>query len=114
MEFTQTQVNTIVAEAQQAALDASVAFFNQTLGGQDNYPCGFAWVDIYGVKGNTRLGRMLKAAGVERSDYKKCFTIWNPAGISCQNVDAKEVGARAAADVFQKYGFRAYPCSRLD
>jgi hypothetical protein len=74
-------------------------FFHDRLGGRDQYACGFAWCNIYGVKGNTKLGKMLKAAGVEKSDYKKCFSIWNPSGLGCQNVDAKEEGARAAAAV---------------
>jgi hypothetical protein len=56
---------------------------------------------------------MLKAAGV-RQDYTKAFQIWNPSGLSVQNVDCKEVGAQAAADVFKKYGFTAYAGSRLD
>ena len=57
---------------------------------------------------------MLKAAGVDRSDYKKCFSIWDPSGMPVQNVDTKEAGAYAAQKVFEKYGFRAYAGSRLD
>jgi hypothetical protein len=114
MNFTQNQINTIVAEARDAAHQAATNYFHTVLRGQDQYACGFAWVDICGVKGNTRLGRMLKAAGVERSDYKKCFSIWNPSGLPLQNVDVKEAGASAAARVFEKYGFTAYAGSRLD
>jgi hypothetical protein len=112
--YTQEQVNQIVGKAREAAHEAASKFFQEKLGGQDQYACGFAWVDIYGVKGNTRLGKMLKAAGVERSDYKKCFSIWNPADLGVQNVDTLEEGARAAAAVFTQYGFRAYAGSRLD
>jgi len=114
MNFTQDQINAIVAEARQEARRAADKFFQEKLGGRDQYACGFAWVDILGIKGNTRLGKMLKAAGVERSDYKKCFSIWNPADHNCQNVDTKEAGAYAAQKVFEKYGFRAYAGSRLD
>lgn len=114
MDYTQEQVNTIVAEAKEAARKAATEFFNEKLNGQDQFACGFAWVDIYGVRGNTRLGKMLKAAGVERSDYKKCFSLWNPSELPVQNVDTKEAGAYAAARVFEKYGFRAYSGSRLD
>lgn len=114
MEYTQDQVNAIVAEARTEARQAADKFFQEKLNGQDQFACGFAWVDIYGIKGNTKLGKMLKAAGVERSDYKKCFSIWNPANFGCQNVDTLEEGARAAAKVFEKYGFRAYAGSRLD
>ena len=111
--FTQQQINDIVAEAKQAAFAAADKFFQERLGGQDQYACGFAWTNIYGVKGNTRLGKMLKAAGVTQ-DYTKAFQLWNPSGLGCQNVDTKERGAEAAAEVFKKYGFRAYAGSRLD
>ena len=57
---------------------------------------------------------ILKAAGIERSDYKKCFSIWNPSEHGAQNIDTKEAGALAAQKVFEKYGFRAYAGSRLD
>ena len=114
MNFTQDQLNDIVAEARAEAYQAANKFFQEKLGGQDQYACGFAWVDILGIKGNTRLGKMLKVAGVDRSDYKKCFSIWNPSNFGCQNVDTLEAGAEAAAQVFKKYGFQAYAGSRLD
>ena len=113
MNYTQDQVNSIVAEAKQAARDAAEKFFQDKLGGQDQYSCGFAWTDILGVKGNTRLGKMLKAAGVKQN-YSKAFSIWNPSGLGVQNIDTKEAGAEAAARVFEKYGFSAYAGSRLD
>ncbi len=113
MNYTQEQVNQIVSEAKDAAYKAAMQYFNDKLGGRDQYACGFAWVNIHGVKGNTKLGKMLKAAGV-RQDYTKAFQIWNPSGLHCQNVDTKEVGAEAAARVFEQYGFTAYAGSRLD
>lgn len=113
MNYTQEQINSIVAEAKQAAEASARKFFQERLGGVDQYACGFAWVNIYKVKGNTKLGKMLKAAGV-RQDYTKAFSIWNPSGLGVQNVDTLEAGAEAAAKVFQKYGFEAYAGSRLD
>jgi hypothetical protein len=113
MNYTQEQVSEIVKEAQQAAYKAAMEFFYDKLGGRDQYACGFAWVNIHGVKGNTKLGKMLKEAGV-RQDYTKAFQIWNPSGMHCQNVDTLEAGAEAAAKVFTKYGFTAYAGSRLD
>jgi hypothetical protein len=110
---TQEQVNNIVEAAKTAARNAAGKFFQERLNGVDQYACGFAWVNIYGVKGNTKLGKMLKAAGV-RQDYTKAFQIWNPSGMHCQNVDTLEAGARAAAEVFQLAGFEAYAGSRLD
>ena len=113
MEYTVQQIKDIVAQATQAATEAATLFFQTRLGGRDQFACGFAWVNIYGVKGNTKLGRNMKAAGV-RQDYTKAFQLWNPSGLPVQNVDCKEVGAEAAAKVLQKYGFEAYAGSRLD
>jgi hypothetical protein len=113
MNYTQEQIIAIVAEAKSAAREAADRFFQEKLGGVDRYSCGFAWTNIYGVKGNTKLGKMLKAAGVKQ-DYTKAFSIWNPADHNCQNIDTKEAGADAAAVVLRKYGFEAYSGSRLD
>lgn len=106
-------VDAIVAEAKSEARKAAERFFQEKLGGRDQYACGFAWVDIFGVKGNTRLGRAFKDAGVKKS-YSGAFQIWNPSEMYVQNVDTLEAGAQAAADVFKKYGFTAYAGSRLD
>jgi hypothetical protein len=114
MEFTQSQINSIVAEATTEARKAAEKFFQERLGGRDQYACGFAWTNIYGVKGNTRLGKMLAAAGIRKNSYEKTFQMWNPSNMACQNVDTLEEGARAAAEVFRKYGFEAYAGSRLD
>jgi hypothetical protein len=113
MNYTQDQVNAIVLEAKEAAFLAADKFFKEKLGGRDQYACGFAWVNIYKIKGNTKMGKMLKTAGV-RQDYTKAFQLWNPSGYGCQNVDTLEHGATAAAQVFAKYGFEAYAGSRLD
>jgi hypothetical protein len=113
VDYSKEQIQTIIAEAKHEAYLAADKFFKERLGGEDKYSCGFAWVDIFGIKGNTRLGRALKAAGVRKS-YTGGFQIWNPSGYGCQNIDTLEEGARAAAKVFEKYGFTAYAGSRLD
>jgi hypothetical protein len=113
MEYTVEQVKDIVAEAKAEARKAADAYFQKELGGVDQYACGFAWVEIFGIKGNTKLGKTLKAAGIEQN-YTKAFSLWNPSEHGAQNIDTKEAGASAAAKVFEKYGFRAYSCSRLD
>jgi hypothetical protein len=107
------KVDTIVAEAKSAAREAAERFFQEKLNGRDQFACGFAWVDIFGVRGNTKLGRALKEAGVKKS-HTGAFQIWNPSNMYVQNVDTLEAGAQAAADVFKKYGFSAYAGSRLD
>jgi|TARA_B110000495_G_scaffold145895_1_gene128779 hypothetical protein len=113
MEYTINEIKDIVAKAKKAAYEAAGDYFVEKLDGKDTYPCGFAWVNIHGVKGNTKLGRNMKAAGIEQ-DYTKAFQIWNPASINVQNVDVKEAGASAAAKVFESFGFKAYAGSRLD
>lgn len=116
--LTTQELENIVTEAKVAAARAANEYFEEKLDGQDAYACGFAWVNIYSyngekLKGSTKLGKALKAAGVKQDAYR-IFQIWNPSGHRCQNVDTKEAGARAAAEVFQSYGFSAYAGSRLD
>lgn len=106
-------IPSIVAEAEQAAFQAANKFFNEKLGGRDQFACGFAWVNIYNVKGNTRVGKALSASGVTKS-YGGGLQMWNPSKFGCQNVDTLYAGAQAAAKVFTKYGFTAYAGSRLD
>lgn len=113
MNYTKEQVIAIIAEAKTEARNAADKFFQEKLGGVDQYSCGFAWVNIYGIKGNTKLGKVLKAAGVKQ-DYTRAFSIWNPSEHNCQNINTKEAGAEAAARVFERYGFQAYAGSRLD
>lgn len=103
----------IVQEARDAARAAATKFFQEHLGGQDRYACGFAWIDIFGVKGNTKIGRALAKEGITKA-YSGGLQMWNPSGLPVQNIDCKELGAHAAARVFEKYGFRAYAGSRLD
>ena len=117
--YTVEDLKTIMAEAKQAASIAAQSYlddWNESTGGnQYGEPmyCGFAWVNIYGVKGNTKLGRAMKQAGYEKS-YDGSLQIYNPAGYGGQSMDVKEHGARAAAKVFEHYGFKAYMGSRAD
>ena len=106
-------------QAKNAASIAQTAFLTkwveQTGGNEYGEPmyCGFAWVNIYKIKGNTKLGRAMKTAGYTK-DYTGAYQIYNPAGYGGQSMDVKEAGARAAAKVFEQYGFTAYPGGRAD
>jgi hypothetical protein len=118
MTHTVEAIKQIKVEACAAAYQAADKFFKEELNGVDQLSCGFAWVSIreYNgtrLAGNTREGRMLKAAGISQN-WSRTFEIWNPSGYPCQNVDTLEVGARAAAKVFESYGFKASAGSRLD
>jgi hypothetical protein len=111
-------LNAIKTEFETAARAGAEKFFQERLGGRDQYACGFAWVNIYPKnKGNTKAGKeeraTLRALGFELS-YDKSFQYWNPSRMSVQNVDTLEAGARAGAEVLRKYGFEAYAGSRLD
>jgi hypothetical protein len=113
LNYTESEVAEIVRRAEAAAHAAAHQFFYNKLGGKDQYACGFAWVDIYGVRSNSKVGKALAAAGIRKS-YQKSLQMWNPSKFGCQNVDTLEEGARAAAAVFKQYGFEAYAGSRLD
>jgi hypothetical protein len=97
----------IMDEASLAARRAADEYVTVELSGRDCMPCGFAWVELYGVKGNTKLGRLLKQLEFHR-------WAWNPAKASYQNMHALFAGAKAAAAVLTKYGFEAYPTGRYD
>ena len=108
----------MVVEAQDAAYAAADEFENKYFPDNGWGACGFAWVNIYShndtkLKGNTKMGRALKAAGITQ-DWTRTFSIWNPSKYPTQNIDTLEAGARAAADVLKRYGFTAYAGSRLD
>ena len=87
--------------------------------GNDWGACGFAWVTVVPEhKGNTREGKterkVLKEMGFSLDWTGKSYQFWDPARYGGQNIDVKEAGARAAADVLCKYGFKAHAGSRLD
>lgn len=112
MNYTVDELKSIVAEAVQAGRNAAADAYAAN-GNSDWDACGFAWVNLWGIKGNTRLGKALKAAGIEQ-DYTRAFTIWGGRFYSGQSITIKERAARAAADVFKRYGFDASVGSRLD
>ena len=111
--YTVEDIQQIVAEAGAAAYAAADAFEQEHFPNGGWGACGFAWVNIYGIKGNTKIGRRMKLAGIGK-DYTGALQIWNPSKYGTQNIDTLEAGARAAAKVFERYGFRAYAGSRLD
>lgn len=101
-----------VARGIEAAQKASQAKYREI--GGDQYACGFAWVDVYVDRTNSKVAKELIAAGF-RKDYKpKCVSMWNPGGLGVQNIDIKEAGAEAMAQVLREVGLKAYAGSRLD
>jgi len=105
-----------LAEIHNQALVAARAAAKSALdnnGGRDNYPCGFSWVTVYGVKMNTRLGKQFAGLGFKK-EYGGGIQLWNPSGSPVQSVDIKEAGAQAYANVLRRYDIKAFANSRLD
>jgi len=77
--------------------------------------CGFAWVDVYGVRSNSKVGKWLAAAGFRKS-YTGSLQLWNPSGFPTQSISILEAGAEAYAAVIKtKLGLdKVYAGSRLD
>ena len=103
----------IIDEAALAAKQASDKYFETVLNGRDSGACGFAWIHIRGIHGNSKLAKALANYGITK-DYSGALCWWNPARYCVQNVDCLESGAFNAATVLRKYGFDAMACSRLD
>jgi hypothetical protein len=98
-------------EAGIQARTAAKAFFDKH---GDRDACGFAWVDVYGVRSNSRLGKTLQTYGFRKS-YTGSLQLWNPSGAATQSISILEAGAEAYAKVLtEKLGIKAYAGSRLD
>jgi len=98
-------------EAAMAARTAAKAFYAQH---GDRDMCGFAWVDVWGVRSNSRLGKTLQSFGFRKS-YSGSLQLWSPCGSGTQSISIKEAGAEAYAKVLtEKLGIKAYAGSRLD
>jgi len=111
-QYTAQDIAAIVAQAESAAERATEDYVDNKLLGEDNMPCGFAWVEIFGVRGNTKVGRAFKALGITKMGGGLYWH--NPSRVPVQNVDAKMAGAVAAQRVLEGYGFTAYAVDRLD
>ena len=109
-DYTVEDIKNIVALAKAEAYGAAMQHIEQY--GEQAY-CGFAWVNIWNIKGNTKLGKRMKSAGLDK-DYTGAYSIWNPSTLGTQCMSTKEAGARACASVFKKYGFECSAGSRAD
>ena len=113
LNVTAEQFATIHTEATKAAEQAAKEYFQTELNGKDSFPCGFAWVKVYDIKLNTKLGKAMAAYGFSKS-YSSGINLWDPSKLNCQNVDAKYFGAVAYAKVLKSYGINAVAESRWD
>jgi hypothetical protein len=112
--FETIQVQQAHVKALDAAQKAAKAFADKHMGGRDGGACGFSWVDIYGVRSNSKLGKALKEVGFSKS-YTGSMQLWNKWWMG-QSVDAGEHGATAYAIVMkEELGLeKIYSGSRLD
>ena len=104
-------IQAIHNEALNAAITAENAFLSQH--GEPLY-CGFAWVDVFVERTNSKEAKLLKSIGFKPSWRRKCLNLWKPGGYNGQSMDVLEAGAHAYAEVLSKHGFRAYMGSRAD
>lgn len=112
--FTAEEVKSIVARAEQAAFAAGSAYFNGKLGGTDRGAVGFAWSTVYNVKGSTKLGKALTAAGFRKA-YEGGLQFWMPGRQPCQSIDVHEIAADAFTKVIrEELEVKCYSGSRMD
>ena len=109
---TEQLVQDATNEAAMAARTAAKELYSKY---GDRGACGFAWVNIYGVRSNSKLGKWLQAAGF-RKDYTGSLSLWNPSGFPTQSISILEAGAEAYAEVLKsKLGLeKVYAGSRMD
>lgn len=107
-------IHTEAVAAAKEAVKGAVAAWTKSYGSAEVAgACGFAWVKVSGVKLSTKVGKEFKELGFDKS-YSGGIDLWNPSGYGGQNVEIKYAGAKAYADVFTKYGYKAYAMDRLD
>ena len=104
-------IQSIHNEAKTAAIQAENAYLSQH--GEPLY-CGFAWVDVFVARTNSKEAKELLKVGFKKSLRAKCLNLWSPGGYNGQSMDVKEAGAHAYAEVLSKYGFKAYMGARAD
>jgi hypothetical protein len=100
-------------KAMAAARTAAQAFSDKHFSGADGGACGFAWVDVYQVRSNSKMGKALAEVGF-RKGYSGGLQLWNQWWPG-QSVDAAEHGATAyAAVIKEELKLEVYSGSRLD
>ena len=106
---------TTIANAVTAAIEAAKSAENEFVA-KHGYPfyCGFAWIEVYVKRTNSKEAKELIAAGFEKSYMPRTLSMWNPGGSSTQSMDVKETGCHAAAKVLREAGLNAHACSRAD
>jgi len=114
LDTTFENVTKAVLLAKAAGDCASTYYLENDLGGEDQYPCGFAWI-VANVKGSTKVGKALLKNGFRTSYGVKGLQMWNPGGVGVQNANCLYAGAQAAASMLrEKLGIEVYADTRWD
>lgn len=110
--FDAGEVQDVLNGASLAARVAAKAHYDQH---GDRDACGFAWVTVYGVRANSRLGKTLATYGFEKS-YTGGLQLWNPSKAATQSISILEAGAEAYAQALRDgLGLeQVYAGSRMD
>jgi hypothetical protein len=117
---TEQNIDEVLAEAHRQGMAALQAANPQPMvvtDGQHRWtvpggPCGFAWVNIRGVRSNSRVGRRLTEQGFQKSYSQPGLQYWVHEGN--QSMELKEAYADAFAKVLKSQGLDASVGSRMD
>jgi hypothetical protein len=74
--------------------------------------CGFATVNVPGVRSNSKLGKELIKHGFYKNSYERCLQYSVHRG--GQSMELKEAYAEEFARTLRRYGIDAYSTSRMD
>lgn len=103
-------LSTIIAAEAEAEL-ATNKYLQEV--GEHPFNCGFAWVEAK-VRGNSKVGKMLKERGFKKPYVGTGLSLWNPSNSYTQDMSAKRAGAEAYAKVLRDAGIEIEVRSRLD
>lgn len=104
-------ISVILNEANNAANVAQNDYLAQY--GEQAY-CGFAWVEVYVDRVNSKEANVLKDIGFKKNYKPKVLSLWSPGNYKGQSMDILYAGAQAFAKVLRMHGFKAYAGSRAD
>ena len=77
-------IQAIHNEARQAAINAENAHIAQY---GESYYCGFAWVDVFVERTNSKEAKELVKIGFKKSWRPKTMYLWTPGGYNGQSMD---------------------------
>lgn len=102
----------IISEAFMSARVASMKYLQENGERPMDFNCGFAWVTIRPARGT--LCKVLKEHYKASKGWNGGLVVWQPSGVSSQNMYVHQAGAIAFAEVLKEYGYDAEWDSRLD